>query len=683
MKYCSNCGTKYTDEAVFCQKCGSKLIQKETCPSCGCEIMPGQIFCSQCGRRIKENEQADKQTNPAVASAGAPMSPAAPSADSRMEKAKERTFGKKVLLLAAIPVVIAVFCGLLWLAFGSNGGTGADFQQSQVQANLSNGGFAAKLGDTVYVSDFQTGIFVYEDGQLGQQIAEGYYTDLAAVGKNLFCIEILDGNSEQCVVKKIDPDINTSVTVFEDPEGACWLYALAVIDGRYYFVAQNDRLCYIEEDGMVTSTEHRYVKQVTKEGVFTAASGNLGLTFNSFDGKLSIQYDELTNCIVDVYFEKEGTAAIRYYRPDEMGGQIALLDITEGTLTDIFYEPAWGMEQDVPTNVVTSKTNFYGDKLVIGISSVALTEETFEFDGFTNSYYYLNQTSHELTPIHSDTNYWTANIIVIDDNFYTFNPNQGKDGLTVVPAATSGKSPAGQQDGIAQAGRDDKGSLWNTLSNIGKKTPEPPSLEEVLPWITSNSDLANIGVLPFGNQYEYSLDEEKSSLTQDHCTRAVRLQYTEGLFSIDTTIYADFSYDAEAEEWTFEGVTAPEAQTYTYDLEGMWMVENDYNFLSSYSLAPGESDLKILIYDFVPNWDPSTETFGTFSWNSANCEFMGPYGVGEFKYVDAGDGKCMQLWFLPPEGRGSYWLIRVNPGEISYPESGMNGTGVNLVKIVE
>lgn len=681
MKYCSNCGTKYTDEAVFCQKCGSKLIQKETCPSCGCEIMPGQIFCSQCGRRINENEQEDKQKNSAVASAEVSVSPAAPSADSRMKMAGERTFGKKSLLLAAIPVVVAVVCGLLWLAFGSNGGTGADLQQSRVQANLSNGGFAAKLGNTVYMSDFQTGIFAYEDGQPGQQIAVGYYTNLAAVGESLFCIELLDGDSEQCIVKKIDPDTNTAVTVFEDSEGACWLYALAVIDGRYYFVVENDWLCYVEENGMVTYTEYRHVKQVTKDGVFTTASESLGLIFNSFDGKQFIQYDELANCNVNVHFEKEGTAVIRYYRPDEMGGQTALLDIDEGTLTDIFYEPAWGMEQDVPTNVVTSKTNFYGDKLVIGISSVTLTEET--FDGFTNSYYYLNQTSHELTPIHSDTNYWTANIIVIDDNFYTFNPNQGKDGLTVIPAVASGKSPVGQQDGIAQEDWGDKGSLWDKLGSIGKKTPEPPSLEEVLPWITSNSDLANIGVLPFGNQYEYSLDEEKSSLTQDHCTQAVRLQYAEGLFSIDTTIYVDFSYDAETEEWTFEGVTAPEGQTYTYDLEGMWIVENDRNFLSSYSLNPGESDLKILIYDFVPNWDPSTETFGTFSWNSANCEFMGPYGVGEFKYVDAGDGKCMQLWFLPPEGRGSYWLIRVNPGEISYPESGMNGTGVNLVKIVE
>ena len=41
-------------------------------------------------------------------------------------------------------------------------------------------------------------------------------------------------------------------------------------------------------------------------------------------------------------------------------------------------------------------------------------------------------------------------------------------------------------------------------------------------------------------------------------------------------LYVDFSYDAETEEWQFEEVTVPEEQTYTYDLEGIWTVENDH-----------------------------------------------------------------------------------------------------------
>jgi len=60
MKKCPKCGAEASDKALFCRKCGAKLVKAppppaipQTCPSCGAEVKPGMVYCPKCGQRIK------------------------------------------------------------------------------------------------------------------------------------------------------------------------------------------------------------------------------------------------------------------------------------------------------------------------------------------------------------------------------------------------------------------------------------------------------------------------------------------------------------------------------------------------------------------------------------------------------------------------------------------------------
>lgn len=446
MGRCSNCGAENTDEAIFCQKCGGKMTPKDICPRCGCVTVPDQLFCSHCGTRLQGNETEPKpeaatsvkaaEKEPETVAAGEAGNALQPFSSPQNKNAgnhqKKSSSPYRAILIVVLVVVLGVAtAALCWYFFAGNGGRKSAAQTAQVQANISNSGFVTKVGNTVYVKYYQTGIFVCEDGRLGRQIAEGWYLDLAAVGQSLFCIEI---TNDQCVVEKIDPDTGSVTVMFEKPK---MLNGLAVIDGRYYFAVENDRLYCVDEDGTVTDTGYRHVKQVTEEGVFTTAMDDTGLMFDSFDGKQHIEYDELDNYIVDVFFEKEGTAVIRYYNTDDMIGQIAILDVAESTLTNVFYESEWLMEQDEYLNVISSRANFYKDTLIIGVTSLPMT--TGPVEGFTNNYYYLDENSQELIPIHECVSDVAPMAAVIDDELYTFDLLQGEYELTVLPLAESGE----------------------------------------------------------------------------------------------------------------------------------------------------------------------------------------------------------------------------------------------------
>lgn len=68
MKYCTNCGEKLEDKALFCSQCGTKQIpQKPKCGSCGAEYSEGQKFCMECGSPLgkdsikKEDKEKSKE----------------------------------------------------------------------------------------------------------------------------------------------------------------------------------------------------------------------------------------------------------------------------------------------------------------------------------------------------------------------------------------------------------------------------------------------------------------------------------------------------------------------------------------------------------------------------------------------------------------------------------------------
>lgn len=69
MKYCEKCGKQLNDEAVFCEGCGVRLLNKAdeekqvfTCKNCGAEYSALPLYCEKCGSRMRKENFA--KTNP-------------------------------------------------------------------------------------------------------------------------------------------------------------------------------------------------------------------------------------------------------------------------------------------------------------------------------------------------------------------------------------------------------------------------------------------------------------------------------------------------------------------------------------------------------------------------------------------------------------------------------------------
>lgn len=57
--YCTNCGNKVDEDALFCTNCGVKLsdnLQNKYCCSCGTKFEDDASFCIKCGRKIQKDE---------------------------------------------------------------------------------------------------------------------------------------------------------------------------------------------------------------------------------------------------------------------------------------------------------------------------------------------------------------------------------------------------------------------------------------------------------------------------------------------------------------------------------------------------------------------------------------------------------------------------------------------------
>ena len=53
-KICQKCGSLLTREALFCPKCGEKVVEQDhestkQCPSCGAQLRESAKFCVNCG----------------------------------------------------------------------------------------------------------------------------------------------------------------------------------------------------------------------------------------------------------------------------------------------------------------------------------------------------------------------------------------------------------------------------------------------------------------------------------------------------------------------------------------------------------------------------------------------------------------------------------------------------------
>lgn len=70
---CSNCGKELSDEALFCDKCGSKVemevfaeFEKKDgplfCIKCGSNLEENALFCKMCGAKIDGTETKEKES---------------------------------------------------------------------------------------------------------------------------------------------------------------------------------------------------------------------------------------------------------------------------------------------------------------------------------------------------------------------------------------------------------------------------------------------------------------------------------------------------------------------------------------------------------------------------------------------------------------------------------------------
>jgi uncharacterized membrane protein YvbJ len=54
---CPNCGYQNDEDAGYCEKCGTELLQ--ICQVCGAPIKPGSSFCKKCGSPVTSVRQSN------------------------------------------------------------------------------------------------------------------------------------------------------------------------------------------------------------------------------------------------------------------------------------------------------------------------------------------------------------------------------------------------------------------------------------------------------------------------------------------------------------------------------------------------------------------------------------------------------------------------------------------------
>lgn len=200
------------------------------------------------------------------------------------------------------------------------------------QANLGNFGLVVPWGQGVCFSDYQRGLYYYEDGGTPQLLQEGVYFDLILQQDILYGLEML--GSDQYSVVRMDLK-SREKQVLHEIQGASVVVGKILLDNKYYFCVDNDELFYLDlQTDQIVPTEYRNVVQVGTNGVFTADSSRLGLSYTSFDGKEQ-QYPQFSGKKVWVIYAGRKTAGVVVYEdPDnwEANFYVGFLDIQSGEI---------------------------------------------------------------------------------------------------------------------------------------------------------------------------------------------------------------------------------------------------------------------------------------------------------------------------------------------------------------
>lgn len=654
------------------------------CPHCGNWCAEENQFCEYCGVPLTAC------VLPAPGPAESPYAPSGLSVSPPPQSRRKSPLKKVLLVFLVLFLLLCLASVPLFLLLSRSASLrqmvpGLDSADLSLQANLSNYGLVVRHEADFYYSDNGTGVFLRREGFPDARIASGYYEYLAVSGEDLFAMECItpEDSSFQYRVVGIDLQTHEKQILYEIPREKN-VRALNLIDGKYYFTVNADTLYTLDTaTGAVEQTDYRNVIQICPEGVFTTALGTNGLVFLPFDGGSSISYKELADSSVDVLFVEDDTALITAYRSDGTDSTFYMwfLDIHTGALVKILYNKDF----EIPPIYGTASPLLGQNKYLIALVTI-------DESNFIHHYYLYDPETLQLETLWDKVSALYCPAVTTQEDQVCI-MNYG-DKATPLSLYSLSELLFGDFGGTDLPVSTDSAPLYDSPPLLEESPilnespaqeqtapePEPPELEDFLDQIDCNSLLDSAGIPPLENDYEYTLEPDLCKLEADRYTQAIHLEYAGGYFLVDATLYVDYVYDPEQKAWDFMGASSTEKSTlntYTFDVEGNWVLEGeDGGLLPSFSLAPGETDLKVLIYDFVPASED--RTYGTFSWVASNLSYTDSlHGEGILTYVTVTN--CLQLWFH--DGKEYIYFARVQPSSLKYPEANTDYPSYTLYKI--
>ncbi len=180
-----------------------------------------------------------------------------------------------------------------------------DKENSSIQANFANWGYVVSKENDIYYSKENHGIYKYNTEGEHELIISGRYSDMGIINNTLYCVEYItneEGYDESTIVQ-IDLESKEKKVVYKQPssvESSVW--GSNIINGKYYFIVDDDNLLSVDRYGKVKDTQIRSARLITSDGVYTTEISDYGLKLVSMSGKIIKNYPEVSEFKVYVKF---------------------------------------------------------------------------------------------------------------------------------------------------------------------------------------------------------------------------------------------------------------------------------------------------------------------------------------------------------------------------------------------
>ncbi len=169
INYCSSCGAKVLENALFCSECGNKIIQNQEpkktktkqCPNCTYTSEEDEIYCPDCGNKlilgVKEKKATTQEPKPTRKEVSGSEIKATPEPVKKKKGGVLRTLGKVALWIFGI--VILGIVGLYFIGDSvDNDNTQESVQQRIISSNFEELNADLSLSKAVVGNLDQNGI---------------------------------------------------------------------------------------------------------------------------------------------------------------------------------------------------------------------------------------------------------------------------------------------------------------------------------------------------------------------------------------------------------------------------------------------------------------------------------------------------------------------------------------------